>query len=179
MKPLETIQKFDRFLGVRDLSFNAVVIGGAALSILGVITRETQDVDVLDPEIPFEVIQAAKEFAIEQGIQETSLKESWLNAGPESLRRYLRSGWRLRLQPLFSGHSIEFQTLGRIDLVGTKVLAYCDRGQDLDDCLRLNPTREELLEILPWVSAYDGHPNWSQYVHSQFDDLARRLGYGL
>lgn len=179
MTPLITIQQFDQFLAQRSLHFHAVVIGGAALSILGVITRETQDVDVLDPDIPEAIIQASRDFARDNEIPETSLKENWLNAGPESLRRYLPANWRLRLQPLFSGETIELQTLGRIDLIATKILAYCDRGTDLQDCLLLRPTKEELAEVVPWVSAYDSNPGWPAYVRQQVDDLAGRLGHGL
>lgn len=150
MRPLETIQHFDRFLAMRNLRFSAGVIGGAA-----------------------------REFAAEIDLGETSLKKLWLNSGVRSMHRYLRPGWQGRIQPLFIGDAINFQTLGRIDLIATKVLAYCDRGQDLDDCLRLKPSKEELTEILPWIRAHDGNPGWAEYVQSQVEDLARRLGYGL
>jgi hypothetical protein len=129
MYPIDVIVKFDQYLFKKDMTFEAVVIGGAALSILGIISRQTQDVDVLDPEIPDDIMQAAKLFAMEEGIAETSLKENW----------------RVRLQPLFKGNAITFTTLGRVDLIGTKILAYCDRGTDLKDCLDLKPSRDEIL----------------------------------
>jgi hypothetical protein len=68
-------------------------------------------------------------------------------------------------------------TLGRIDLLGTKLLAYCDRGTDFKDCIDLNPTIEELIEILPWVEQYDLNPAWPKYVQGQINELARRLGH--
>ncbi len=49
MKPLETLQAFDRYLEAKSERFSAVVIGGTALSLLGVISRETRDCDILDP----------------------------------------------------------------------------------------------------------------------------------
>lgn len=179
MNPIEVVQKFDLFLARKDKVFEAVVIGGAALHILGVISKQTQDVDVLDPLLDESIIQASKDFALEMGIGETSLKENWLNHGPESLRKCLRKNWKARLQPLFKGKAITFTTLGRVDLIGTKLLAYCDRGRDLSDCLALNPSREEILEILPWVQGYDTNPKWPEYVLNQINDLAKRLGYGL
>lgn len=179
MNPLTTIKEFDLFLAARGLSFDAIIIGGATLAILGVISRQTEDVDVLDPNIPPEILKASQEFAKERSISQTSLNENWLNHSPESLRKYLRTNWRLRLQPLWQGESIRLQTLGRIDLLGTKVLAYCDRGTDLKDCLDLKPSREELLEILPWVKDYDGNPGWPAYVQSQIEFLAKGLGYEL
>jgi hypothetical protein len=179
MYPIDVVVKFDQYLFKNEMTFEAIVIGGAALSILGIISRQTQDVDVLDPEIPDDIIQAAKLFAKEEGIAETSLKENWLNHGPESLRKYLRQNWRTRLQPLFKGNAITFTTLGRVDLIGTKILAYCDRGTDLKDCLDLKPSRDEILEILPWVEQYDTNVDWPRYVRGQVEELAKRLGHGL
>jgi hypothetical protein len=179
MYPIDVITNFDIFLEKKGLKFEAVVIGGSALSILGIITRETKDVDVLDPQIPELILAASKEFATSFKIEETSLKENWLNSGPESLRRYLRPRWQARLVPLFNGSSIKFQTLGRIDFIGTKVLAFCDREFDLKDCLAMKPTRSELLEIMPWVQSYDANPSWPNYVEEKIKNLAKVLGYEL
>ena len=41
--PRETLEAFDRFLADRTLRPDAVVIGGAALNLLGVISRPTKD----------------------------------------------------------------------------------------------------------------------------------------
>ena len=177
--PKEILEQFDKFLDEKGLEFSAIVIGGAALSILGVITRQTQDVDVLDPQIPEEIMEASKHFAKQFEIEETSLKENWLNHGPESLKNYLRPNWRLRLAPLFYGKAIQLLTLGRVDLIGTKVLAYCDRGFDLQDCIDLKIQKDEMLEIIDWVRAYDTNPGWPNYVDSQVKILAEMLGYEL
>ncbi len=177
MKPKLIVENFDLYLKNKKLSFSAVVIGGAALSILGVITRQTQDVDVLDPLVPEYILKASKEFAVQFNLEQTSLKENWLNHGPESLRKYLRTDWKKRLEPLYIGEAIHFQTLGRIDLIGTKVLAYCDRGFDLQDCIDLKITKSELLEIIDWVKNYDANPDWPNYVDSQVQILTKKLGY--
>ena len=65
MKPKEMLIEFDEYLAVRKLQFEAIVIGGAALAILGVVSRETQDCDVLDPNIPLDIEKAAHEFSHE------------------------------------------------------------------------------------------------------------------
>ncbi|MGZ3770405.1 MAG: DUF6036 family nucleotidyltransferase [Bdellovibrio sp.] len=93
MDPLSIIKEFDHYLAEKGLSFDAIIIGGAALSILGVISRQTQDVDVLDPQIPEDILSASKEFAHKFKVKNTSLNENWLNHGPESLRNYLRPKW--------------------------------------------------------------------------------------
>jgi hypothetical protein len=44
-----TMTAFDAYLAPNGLSFQAVVIGGAALNLLGAVVRATKDCDVLDP----------------------------------------------------------------------------------------------------------------------------------
>jgi len=39
MNPRETIERFDRYLAARGLELDAIIIGGAALSLLGLISR--------------------------------------------------------------------------------------------------------------------------------------------
>jgi hypothetical protein len=177
MYPLDIIRKFDEFLFQKKQCFEAVVIGGAALSILGVISRETRDVDVLSPGIPKDIMDSSIEFAKNIGLPSKNLKENWLNMGPGSLCRELPHGWENRAVDLFVGRAINLKTLGRIDFLMTKILAYCDRGFDLQDCIKMNPSKEELKEILPWVQAYDGNPTWPEYVHQRMSELARELGY--
>ena len=43
---------FDQYLAEKRLQFDAVVIGGAALNLLGVVSRLTKDCDILHPRLP-------------------------------------------------------------------------------------------------------------------------------
>jgi len=43
-----TLEAFDAFLAQRGLHFEGIVVGGAALNLMGVIARATKDCDVLD-----------------------------------------------------------------------------------------------------------------------------------
>ena len=174
MKPNEIIRQFDAYLAAKGLSFEAVVIGGAALNLLGTINRETVNCDVLDPTITAAIAQAAQDFCT----RTSGHAADWLNVGPESLKRDLPSGWRKRLQPLFAGKALTLDTLGRRDLLKTKLCAYCDRGTDLSDCIVLKPTQAELDESIEWVQAQDANPLWPAHVRFQFEFLAQRLGYG-
>jgi len=179
MYPVDIITKFDAFLEKKGITFDAIIIGGAALSFMNVITRETQDVDVLDPEITEEIKEAAKSFAKNFSISETSLKETWLNNGPSSLVKELPAGGRKRRKKVFSDKAITLHTLSRMDLLGTKLFALCDRGLDLNDCLSLAPTRGELLATLEWVKYQDANPDWPAHVTKTLEKLAKRLGYEL
>lgn len=58
----DIMASFDRYLEARNLHFDAVVIGGAALNLLGVVSRPTKDCDILFPEIPKEIAKASQTF---------------------------------------------------------------------------------------------------------------------
>lgn len=178
MKPRETLMQFDQYLADRGLEFEAVVIGGAALALLGIITRETQDCDVLDPNIPSAVAQAARDFGREASQKGEDLKRDWLNNGPASLKDVLPPGWQSRLEKLYVGKALLLHTLGRPDLLKSKLFAYCDRGQDIKDCIALAPSREELQSSLGWVKKQDMNPGWPDHVEAQIAKLALRLGHG-
>ncbi len=179
MLPKEAIAKFDEFLAQSGLAFNAVVIGGAALGLLGVVTRQTRDCDILHPKLPDNIILAAKEFAALMRKNGEPLEDDWLNNGPYPVGDLLPEGWLDRLQEIFKGKAIVLSTLGRSDLLLTKLFGFCDRATDLGDCLALAPTKDELKAALPWLKKQDAHPGWPAHVEESLRDLARRLGYGL
>ena len=171
----DILRAFDGYLTNLNLRFHAVVIGGAALITMGIIKRTTKDVDCLDPDIPDPVKQASKIFALEH--PNLGLDENWLNNGPASLKADLPVGWQDQLIQLFSGVAVELYTLGRLDLLRTKLFAYCDRQQDEDDCAALLPTLDELRICLPWLLERDGNPYWPENVKAALRQLAKRLGY--
>jgi hypothetical protein len=179
MLPRETIAEFDAHLHACGLALEAVVIGGAALALLGVTDRQTRDVDVLHPDLPEPVLEAAKAFAASQRKAGSHLADGWLNNGPAQLREILPAGWEQRLQPAFSGNALTLHAPGRDDLLKTKLFALCDRGTDLPDCIALAPTRRELLEAQAWVALQDTNPGWPAHVRRTLDDLRGRLGHGL
>lgn len=171
----DVIEKFDQYLLQRNLRFHAVIIGGAALIAMGVINRKTKDIDCLFPEIPAEIKQASREFAIEY--PNFDLIDNWLNNGPSSLVNDLPGDWQDRLVTIYAGSSVVLQTLGRIDLLRTKLFALCDRLEDWPDCIALAPTAAELDTCLSWVADRDGNPYWAEHVKNTFIDLAERIGY--
>lgn len=175
MKPTEIIPAFDLYLAKSNLHFEAVAIGGAALSLLGVISRETRDCDILSPEIPKEILEASHAFA--KSIK--GINTDWLNNGPITLLKALPKDWNSRVQTLFEGKNLKLFTLGRLDLLKTKLFALCDRDIDLDDCILLAHSKQELVASNEWVKDKDANPNWSERVDIVLNDLAKRLGYEL
>jgi hypothetical protein len=178
MRPRETISAFDSFLANRGLSLDAVIVGGAALGLLGITARQTRDCDVLVPDLPDTILTAAQEFAVFCRSKGDPLSDEWLNNGPSSLVRTLPSGWRERLQIAFEGEALTLRCLGRADLIRSKLFALCDRGIDLPDCLALAPTDGELDEVEDWVAAQDTNPDWPEHVCAVIADLRERLDHG-
>jgi hypothetical protein len=168
----DEIRKFDEFLSRAGLTFESVIIGGAALLVLGVIDRATRDVDCLDPHISSIIKDASIEFAQLEG-----LDQDWLNNGPESLKEDLPCDWKERIEIIYKGKSLTLFTLGRIDLLRSKLYAYCDRQQDLQDCLALAPTRNELLLIKPWLFERDSNPLWGDHVEQSLKLLSESLSH--
>ena len=180
MQPALIIPAFDTYLAHRGLRFDAVIIGGAALVLLGVVQRATDDCDVLDPTIPEAVLEAARLFASEQGIA-----ADWLNSKAHDfvgITGCLPEGWRGRLRVAFEGRSLHLQTLGRLDLLCTKLVALIDRGTDFADCVALSPTFSELQAAWPFVAQYEGNAEsregyWLPLARRQLQRLGKELGY--
>ena len=166
MLPRPTIEAFDRHLLGLGLRFEGVVIGGSALGLMGVIQRPTRDFDILMPEVPPAIASAARDFAKAQRQAGVDLQDDWLNNGPMQLGDVLPVGWRERVHRIFEGQVLVLSTLGRPDLLKSKLFALCDRGTDLPDVIALAPSAEELAKCMPWLEMQDGH-------------VARRLGHAV
>ena len=179
MKPKETLARSDVFLAKRNLALEAIVVGGAALGLLDVISRETRDCDILHPKLSKESRDDAAEFAAQVRAQGDALADDWLNNGPISLAEVLPEGWRDRVQTAFEGRAVRLFALGRTDMLRSKLFALCDRAIDLQDCIALAPNHEELKVVAPWVEAQDANVDWPAHVRATLDDLQRRLGRGV
>jgi hypothetical protein len=83
------------------------------------------------------------------------------------------------VEQIFEGQSLVLSTLGRPDLLKSKLFALCDRGTDMPDSIALAPTAEELAECLPWLELQDGNELWPDHVRATVGGLRRRLGHGV
>lgn len=172
----EVIAAFDEFLKSRELSFEAILIGGAVLNILDISSRKTKDVDCLDPELLPEIKMASEEFA--EAREDLGLNRDWLNNGPQTLKVDLPRGWRNRIQTLYKGKALKLHTLGREDFLKSKLYAYCDRTTpDFEDLKDLKPTKKELVDAIDWVKQRDTHSGWPAHVEKAFNFLMKALGY--
>jgi len=160
----------DQVLLDRKMSRDLIVCGGTALLVLDVIERETRDVDVVSPEVDQDLKDASIEVA-----KKLSLPHDWINDGPKDLAKDLLVGWKSRIEPLFQGKALTLYVLGRMDLMATKIYAFCDREDDYQDVIKMKPTPQELDEIYPWVMERDASSYWPDRVDSCFARLRRGL----
>ncbi len=179
MRPRQLIATFDDWLGERGLSLTGVVAGGAALDLLGFAGRATLEVELVQPEVPKVIAASARMFAARMRSLGESLDDDWLRTGQGGLATLLPDGWEARLRRGFDGKALTLDSLGRGDLMLAELLALCEGGMTLTDCMAMVPTMGELRAAQPWVEEQDGSADWPAHVAETFADLARRLGHGV
>lgn len=179
MRPRQLIATFDEWLADRGLTMTGVAAGGAALDLLGLAGRATLELELVQPEVPPPVAAAAREFAATMRAIGQALDDDWLRTGQAGLAALLPDGWQGRLRRGFDGRALHLETLGRGDLLLAELLALCEGGLTLGDCLALAPTAGELRAARPWVEEQDDGADWPAHVAETFADLARRLDHGV
>jgi hypothetical protein len=142
-----------------------VVIGGAALSLLGVVDRATRDVDIVafannhehpeNLERPPRPLPAELASAIAQVARDFGLPENWMNRGPAGQ-------WDVGLPPGFA-ERVAWRTYGgldvgladRLDLICFKLEAAADQptsnSRHFRDLVALNPSDDELAIAHQWA----------------------------
>ena len=157
-------------LKVRDTERELVICGGAALICLGWLSRKTRDVDVIIPELDPILIEAAEAVGKNEG-----LPPGWLNNGVAPFKNLLPKGWEVRSVGVFGGSHLSVKSLGRQDLIGTKLLGACDRGDDVSDLVRLPVTHEELEAAKAWVLNQDASDIWPKIVNECCMEILKQL----
>ena len=156
-----------------------VVVGGAALNLLGVVERATQDVDVIAIEVPEGAeppvgVKPPAELpmvlveAIAIVARDFGLPSDWLNT-------VVGMQWETGLPPGFEDR-IEWRLFGslwvglpgRIDFVFLKLYAAADdvgpKSRHFKDLEALRPTEEELRAAAGWIRTQDPSPAMDDIV---------------
>ncbi|HIG27291.1 MAG TPA: hypothetical protein EYQ50_05650 [Verrucomicrobiales bacterium] len=165
---------------------NLVVCGGAALISLHLISRSTNDVDVigsiksdkdgqvcLSPEdaLTDELLTLVAEIAIDLGI-----REDWLNPGPSSLIEFgLPQGLEDRLIEKMYGF------ISRFDQVHLKIFAVMgsesEATKHLNDLLDLEPTAEETQAAVDWLLRRESSADFKLRLKQVLDRIGHeRIG---
>jgi hypothetical protein len=157
-----------------------VVIGGSALTALGLVRRTTRDVDLLaiaeegtlhlaEP-LPEALLTARALIARDFG-----LDENWLNAGPADLLKWgLPKGFMARVVTRHYGSALVVHFAGRVDQVHFKLFAMVDQGggRHEADLRALKPTSDELVAAARWSLTQDPSPGYKMVLA----DALRVLG---
>lgn len=172
LKPV--LEALDQKLAEAGEQRDLIVCGGAALLVLDISDRQTNDVDVLLPKLDPVLIAISAEVAKQFG-----LDPGWFNNGPESLARDLENGWEDRATIAYKGRALCVKVLGRRDLIASKLFALCDREEnDLDDLVKLQPSFEEIDSLKQWVLDREASELWPARVEKCFTKLKSRLPNG-
>ncbi len=148
--------------------YEIVVIGGSALTALGLVERATKDVDLLAIAEKGELRSAEPlpdtlRVARDRVARDFDLDEKWLNAGPTSLLIWgLPAGFMTRLSTRRYGQALTVRFAGRLDQVHFKLYAMVDQGggRHEADLRALHPTRDELIAAARWTMTQDPSPGY-------------------
>lgn len=166
----ELLSALDGRLALARTRFELVVIGGAGLTIIGLVDRPTRDVDVvalLDggvlrfaKPLPDVLIEARDAVAADFGVA-----EGWLNSGPGDLLRWgLPEGFVGRLKRHEVGSALVLHVASRLDQIHFKLYAFVDQGSGRheEDLRALEPTATELTAAARWTITQDPSEGYRQ-----------------
>jgi len=162
-------------LAQRSASASIVVLGGAALNLLGVVDRATRDVDVvarLDDESnalrpPDPLPQPLRDAIARVGVDfgeptswmNTAVAQQWATGLPPGLET--RVAWQ-------DFAALRVGLVAREDLIAFKLYASADQtGPDsvhVRDLLALRPTPQHLADAAAWIRTQDVSPEFHAVV---------------
>jgi len=156
---LEALAALGRKLETRGTeSISLLICGGSALNISGLLSRATEDVDVLAGtnankpwrEMPNWLFECAEEVA-----KDLHLEARWLNDAAASVAAMgLPAGILSRATKRSCGKLLEIATASRMDLIALKCFAALDPkvgAKHLGDLVDLNPKPEEMSFACDWL----------------------------
>lgn len=170
--------------GIKHLEL--VVCGGAAMNVLGFVSRITRDVDVIamvekSSDGKSKLIKAAPLHeslvkAADRVRKDFNLPEKWLNDGPASVMDFgLPEGLMNRVETHQYGNNLHIHFLGRLDQIHFKLHAAVDHsgGKHYDDLMALNPSEKELNQAARWSMTHDPSEGYRQVLK----EFLKKIGF--
>jgi hypothetical protein len=181
-------------LDAEGKAFAIVILGGAALNLLGLVARTTTDVDILaigrpgDVSRPRQVseppnsLPASLSRAIRLVAEDMGLAPDWMNTGPAlQWRTGLPPGLATRIEWRRFGNALDVGIVSRFDLIFFKLFAAADDigtdGVHYQDLLALAPTSEELMVAATWVRGQDASPAFAGILQEVLTHVRRHFGF--
>jgi hypothetical protein len=186
-----TLLALGELLAAEGVEIGVVVLGGAALNLLGIVERTTRDVDILaitnsttdldqlslhapDPlpePLTRAIIRVARDFGLPEDWANTTVGAQWKTGLPYGLVG--RVHWR-RYGGLIVG------LVGRYDLIFFKLYAAADSGGTssvhYQDLLALRPTKKELKEAAKWIQGQDPSPGFATILDQVIKQVKKHVG---
>ena len=178
-------------LAARGEQVAIVVLGGAALNLLGIVDRSTTDVDIIalatNPTHRASPAVLAHPDPLPEGLRSAittvardfRLDPDWMNTAPALQWKFgLPPGLELRIQwREYAALRVGF--VHRTDLVAFKLFAAADRhpgNVHFQDLIALHPTQDELSAAVAWVKTQDASPHFPDIVDQVVAELRRHVG---
>lgn len=180
-------------LRLKDIpSVRLVACGGSALIAMGLVSRTTDDVDVVALVDAHQQLISPAPFPeyLEESIKEVAilmnLSEDWMNYDPSRdsgglFQNGLPEGLLARAHRKDYGSHLITYFIDRIDQIHFKVFASADRlGVHVDDLVALNPSNQEMENAARWCMTHDPSEGFrmiliSMYEQLGYSDVAERL----
>lgn len=174
----EFLRRLGELLPPDDTRESIVVVGGAALNLLGLVDRATVDVDVIaigtgGPHQPPAAIRVASELsrrlrdALRRLTRDLGLPEGWLNTTVTDRGRFVPPpGFADRIRWTPYGH-LWVGIAGRQDLIALKLHAAADtdvQSRHTRDLIALHPSAGELRLAEAWVLTQDAGTGFPSIV---------------
>ena len=173
-------------LAAEGMEFGIVVLGGAALNLLGIVERTTRDVDVLAITsstlgdgllslTPPEPLPEPLKRAIDRGARDFRLPEDWVDTTMGlQLQTGLPPGLERRIHWSRYG-GLVVGLVDRYDLIYFKLYAAADSGGPASvhyqDLIALSPSSIELQEAATWVRKQDPSAGFSIILEQVMERL--------
>lgn len=162
-----------------------VVVGGAALTLQGIVERGTFDIDVIaraEAEgdsmilVEAEPLPTALTDAVTTVARDLTLQADWMNT-------VVARQWTQGLPP-GTAEGITWRTyggltvglVGRGTLIALKLFAAADRGPDsvhVQDLVALDPDADELAEAAAWIRGQDAAPEFPGILEEVLTHVSR------
>lgn len=158
-----------------------MVIGGAALSALGLVARTTADIDVVGLRhgaliTPADPLPDSLRSARDRVARDFGLGPDWLNAqASDVVRLGLPDGFAARVETRSYVPGLEVHFASRYDLIHLKLHAFVDRGpggKHDADLRALEPSEAELVAAGRWAMTHDPSPGFRRVL----GEALRHLG---
>lgn len=179
------LQATGELLEADGVSVAVVVVGGAALTLRGVVQRGTFDIDVIaraEQEggsmmlVEADPLPAALVEAIATVARDLELPSDWMNT-------VVGRQWHRGLPPgtaegitwkAYGGLTVGL--VGRGALIALKLFAAADRGPrsvHVQDLVALAPDAEELMDAAEWVRGQDAAPEFAMILEEVMEHVRR------